>query len=78
MFLQKLAKWKIPFLNLALRQPVLVIEDSPIVNTWCLGIVVELHPGKDGLVRVVTVRTKDGLFKRAVNKLAPLPFDKND
>ena len=78
MSLQRLAKWKAPFSNLTLRQPVLVIEDSPIVNTWILGIIEEIHPGKDGLVRVVTVRTKDGLFKRAVTKIAPLPFDRND
>ncbi|UYV75432.1 hypothetical protein LAZ67_13000227 [Cordylochernes scorpioides] len=29
-----------------------------------MGRVVEIHPGKDGLVRVVSIRTKAGLLKR--------------
>ncbi|CAK1581457.1 unnamed protein product [Parnassius mnemosyne] len=33
----------------------------------------DVHPGKDGVVRVVTLRTTNGLLKRPVNKLCPLP-----
>ena len=59
MYLQRLARWRVPFPNLTLRQPVLTTEDTPIANNWVLGMIVELHPGKDGHVRVVTVHTRD-------------------
>ncbi|CAH0564505.1 unnamed protein product [Brassicogethes aeneus] len=47
-------------------------ELSPPLQ-WRLGRVETLHPGKDGVVRVVTVRTNLGTFKRPVVKVCPLP-----
>ncbi|CAK9820256.1 hypothetical protein ANTPLA_LOCUS10517 [Anthophora plagiata] len=41
---------------------------------WKLGRVVNVHPGSDGVVRVATVRTPHGVYKRSVKKLAPLPI----
>ena len=52
----------------------LVIEESPLTNNWLLGIIMQLHPGADGHVRVVTVLTRTGLFKQAITKRAPLPI----
>lgn len=43
-------------------------DNTPPLH-WPLGHVIDLHPGTDNLVRVVTVRTKSGDFKRAVTKL---------
>ena len=43
-----------------------------ISTTWPLGRIVEVFSGKDGLVRVVNVKTKSGIYKRPVNKLALL------
>jgi hypothetical protein len=34
--------------------------------------VVDTHPGKDGLVRVATVKTATGIYKRPTAKLALL------
>ena len=39
---------------------------------WRMGVVVELYPGRDGIVRAVSVRTTRGVFKRAVQKLCSL------
>lgn len=46
----------------------LVKGGSPL--QWALGRIVALHPGQDGIVRVVTVKTKSGEFKRPVKKLS--------
>lgn len=47
-------------------------EDSPPLN-WPLGIITEIHPGSDKVVRVATVKTKFGIFKRPIVKLYPIP-----
>jgi len=54
---------------------VLMQEDNVPPMFWPLGRVVEVHPGKDGIVRVVSVKTKGGVFKRAVTKIALLPVN---
>ena len=41
---------------------------------WKLGRVIQTHPGSDNHVRVVTVKTSDGEYKRPVVKLSLLPF----
>ncbi|XP_029055232.2 uncharacterized protein LOC114882514 [Osmia bicornis bicornis] len=42
---------------------------------WQLGRVVAVHPGEDNIVRVVTVRTPHGIYKRALKNLVPLPIE---
>ncbi|CAG7723226.1 unnamed protein product [Allacma fusca] len=42
-----------------------------------LGRILHIHPGPDGLVRVVTVRTPNGELKRPIVKLCPLPFNQS-
>ena len=41
-------------------------------NQWKLGTVTDTHPGRDGLVRRVTVKTKTGNLQHPVNKLCML------
>ena len=36
---------------------------------WPLGIIIQVQPGKDGLVRTVTVKTKSLSSKRRIHKL---------
>ena len=40
--------------------------------SWPLGRVIELHPGRDGIVRSVTLRTAKGVLKRSVQCLRDL------
>ncbi|XP_063911125.1 uncharacterized protein LOC135128161 [Zophobas morio] len=49
-------------------------ENTPPLM-WRLGRVVELHPGKDNVVRVVSLKTSSGVVKRAVNRICVLPVD---
>uniref|UniRef100_A0A1B0D848 DUF5641 domain-containing protein n=1 Tax=Phlebotomus papatasi TaxID=29031 RepID=A0A1B0D848_PHLPP len=42
-------------------------------SKWVLGRIETIHPGSDGKVRVVTVRTFKGLYKRPITKISRLP-----
>ncbi|XP_043258051.1 uncharacterized protein LOC122400592 [Colletes gigas] len=44
---------------------------------WQMGRIIALHPGEDGVVRVVTIQTPHGMYKRALKKVAPLPIETN-
>lgn len=57
--------------NVAAGDLVLLMEESSPA-TWKMGRVAELHAGKDGLVRSVTVKTATSSFKRPIVKLIPL------
>ncbi|XP_034935131.1 uncharacterized protein [Chelonus insularis] len=76
--LQKRGKWHTSNPKVDKNDMVLLIEDNTSPLHWPLGRVVEIHPGKDGEVRVVTVRTHTGLYKRAVCKICPLPLSEQD
>ncbi|XP_055605061.1 uncharacterized protein LOC129753286 [Uranotaenia lowii] len=56
------------------NQMVIIQDDLLPPAQWPLGIITAVHPGKDGVVRVVTLRTaKRDVVSRCVNKLALLP-----
>ncbi len=48
---------------------VIVEDDNKKRIEWSLGVVVEVYPGRDGRVRTAHVRTRDGIFLRAVQRL---------
>ena len=73
--LQKRQKWINKDVNLKLDSIVLLIDKNQSCMQWRLGRVVELHPGNDGVVRVVTIKTSHGTFKRNAISLCPLPTD---
>lgn len=73
--LQTRPKWHNEQPNLQLNELVLVKDDRLPPNEWLLGRIIELHPGADKLVRVATVRTKSGIYKRSVSKLCRLPIN---
>jgi hypothetical protein len=54
---------------------VVLIEDNLSPLQWRLGRVVHVHPGSDGVVRVVSVKTVSGTYKRAVKKLCIIPTE---
>ncbi|XP_062704650.1 uncharacterized protein LOC134286956 [Aedes albopictus] len=57
---------------------VVLREDNMPPLCWPLARITGLHPGPDGVVRVVTVKTATGVYKRAVNRVCPLPTDDLD
>ncbi|KAF8765267.1 hypothetical protein HNY73_023248 [Argiope bruennichi] len=59
--LQQRHKWKERIPNLSIGDLLLVKEDYMLPGVWPLGRLSEIHPGKDGNVRVATVRTVNAL-----------------
>ena len=51
---------------------VLVREDNTSTFQWPTAVIHDTHPGNDGIVWVVTIRTSKGVFKRPITKLCPL------
>lgn len=76
--LQQRKKWQIGQPNLAVNDIVLIAEDNRPPTSWALGLIIEVHPGADGSVRVVTVRTATQTMKRSIVKLARLPTQDNE
>nr|CAH7729802.1 unnamed protein product [Callosobruchus chinensis] len=72
--LQVRSKWRQNYPNL-LKQGAIVLlkEDNLPPLKWSLGRILELHPGKDGVTRVVSVKTSGGVLKRPVMKVCVLP-----
>ena len=70
--LQQRTKWKSKIQNLEIGSLVLVKEPNSPPYQWMLGRVVETHPGTDGLVRVVTLKTARGQILRAIDQICPL------
>lgn len=51
----------------------MLMKENTVPLMWPLGIIEKIFPGKDGVVRVVSVRTKDGTYQHPVVKICPLP-----
>ncbi|XP_076660487.1 uncharacterized protein LOC143363840 [Halictus rubicundus] len=61
--------------HLPIGSMVILQEDNTPPMKWPLGRVTAIHPGEDGIIRVVTVKTSRGEYKRSVKRLSPLPVD---
>ncbi|XP_051167314.1 uncharacterized protein LOC127285375 [Leptopilina boulardi] len=61
--------------NIDIGTLVVIKDDNLPPMRWSLGRIVATHPGSDGIVRVVTIRSPTGTYKRALKKLYPLPID---
>ena len=73
--LRRYTKWHYPTRNAQVRDVVILQEDNMVPTKWPLAKVIQTHR-KDGLVRVVTIKTATGTYKRPVIKIALLlPLD---
>ena len=70
--LRKYAKWHTPSRNFQVGDLVLLKEDGIVPSKWPLGRIVSVYPGDDKLVRVVTVKTSSGVYRRPTAKIALL------
>ena len=51
---------------------VMVREDNTPRLLWPMGVVTKVHPGRDGIVRTVSVRTSRGTFVRPIQQIHDL------
>ncbi|KAH1021847.1 hypothetical protein HUJ04_011332 [Dendroctonus ponderosae] len=69
--LQQRTKWKKNALNLlSPGSLVLIKEDGLPPLKWMMGVVQEVHPGADGVIRTATIKTASSTLKRPVTKLS--------
>ncbi len=70
--LRKFTKWHHLNRNARIGDIVLLKEDGLVPAKWPLGKIVSVNPGKDKVVRVVTVKTSVRTYKRPASKVALL------
>ena len=73
--LQERSKWRRSTTNIAVGDMVLLKDENLPPLKWQMGRVMETICGKDGVARVVVVRTNNKNTKRAVSKIAVLPIE---
>jgi hypothetical protein len=74
--LQQRVKWKrMTPDTIRIGQLVLIRNTLLPPCKWELGRITQCHPGTDGLVRVVTIKTSTAEYKRPLVKLCLLPID---
>ncbi|XP_058456726.1 uncharacterized protein LOC131434098 [Malaya genurostris] len=71
--LQTRPKWHSEVINIKEGALVVLKDDNAPPNQWHLGRIIATHPGRDGIVRVVTVKTAAGEYRRATTKICLLP-----
>ncbi|XP_051157423.1 uncharacterized protein LOC127279231 [Leptopilina boulardi] len=69
-------RWHKGFMNeIKIGTLVTIRDDNLPPMKWTLGRIINTHPGADGIIRVVTVKTSSGEYKRSIKNLSPLPID---
>ncbi|XP_043264280.1 uncharacterized protein LOC122404410 [Colletes gigas] len=72
--LQQRQKWRLNSPTIVKTGAVVVVrEDNIPPLRWRLGRIIELQPGTDGIVRVVSIKVSDGIIKRPVTRICLLP-----
>ena len=73
--LQQRNKWITNKELVKIDHVILIKDDNSPHLSWPLDRIIELHPRKDGIVRVVTVRTSTGSYLCAITNIYLLPVE---
>jgi len=57
---------------------VMIKEGDSMPLQWSIGRIENVQPGTDGIIRVVSVRTIKGVYKRPITKICILPLRKEN
>lgn len=72
--LQSRHKWSSNSPNIKIGDLILLHEDNLPPLKWKMGRIIDVHPGRDGKVRVVSVHIHGNIVKRPLSKVAVLPI----
>ncbi|XP_057332037.1 uncharacterized protein LOC130671915 [Microplitis mediator] len=75
---QSISKWHHPSNDIKVSSLVLLTDERFPPSKWPLARVLTLHPGRDGLTRVVTLKTATTELVRPIAKLCALPLHSPD
>ena len=71
--LQVRPKWRTAASTLLKEDTMVLLRDDNLPpSKWRIGRITTVHPGADGITRVVSIRTTAGEVKRAISKISPL------
>ena len=70
--LMRRAKWRQRERQFKIGDIVLIVDENVSRGKWNLARVIEVFPGKDGVIRNVKLKTKSGEYKRSVQKCCPI------
>ncbi|XP_063923044.1 uncharacterized protein LOC135137351 [Zophobas morio] len=73
--LHQRSKWFNPSVPINIGTLVVIKNEVMSPLHWRLDRITEVHPGNDGIIRVVTIKTKAGFVRRPVVKICPLPIE---
>jgi len=66
--LQVRGRWLTSKRAIAINDMVITKEDYVPPTKWMLGRIVKVHPGGDGIIRIVTLRTSTGIEMQRPNQ----------
>ncbi|XP_055370715.1 uncharacterized protein LOC129605155 [Condylostylus longicornis] len=73
--LQQRYQWNKSSKNISKEMMVIIKDENHPPLKWRMGRIEDVCKGPDGFVRVVKVRTANGILERAIHNLAPLPIE---
>lgn len=76
--LQQRPKWTNKTNNIKVNDMVLLKDEQLPSTRWPLGRISAIHPGKDNMVRVVSVKVGSKEYKRPITKICKLPISDNE
>ena len=72
-------KWQVEKRNVRSDDIVVVSDPNALRGKWSIGRVLEVHPGPNGRVRNVEVKTSTGMYSRPITKIAVIhPAESDD
>lgn len=69
------AKWKQNKENPIETGQMVIVMENNLPQSWLIGSVIAVHPGEGEVIRVASIKTLKGTFKRPASKLCILPIE---